>query len=38
MKGFTKIKKNVMSEETSVDIDTSLDWKLAQIIKGESLV
>lgn len=30
--GFTKIKKCVMSEESSVDIDTLLDWKIAEAI------
>lgn len=29
---FTKIKKCVMSEENSVDIDTMLDWKIAESI------
>lgn len=28
--GFTKIKKCVMSEENSVDIDTMLDWKFVE--------
>lgn len=30
--GFTKIKKCVMAEENSVDIDTMLDWKLVEVI------
>jgi N-acylneuraminate cytidylyltransferase len=30
--GFTKIKKCLMTEENSVDIDTILDWKLAEIL------
>lgn len=30
--GFTKIKKCVMAEENSVDIDTMLDWKFVEVI------
>ena len=30
MKAFSKVKKYVMSEETSIDIDTPLDWKIAE--------
>ena len=30
--GFTKIKKCVMPEERSVDIDTMLDWKFAETL------
>lgn len=30
--GFTKIKKIVMPEENSIDIDTMLDWKIAEAI------
>ena len=30
--GFTKIKKCVMPEERSVDIDTMLDWKLVETL------
>ena len=30
--GFTKIKKCVMAEENSVDIDTMMDWHLAEVI------
>lgn len=30
--GFTKIKKCVMAEENSVDIDTMLDWQLVENI------
>ena len=33
--GFTKIKKCVMSEENSVDIDTMVDWKFVEAILGE---
>ena len=29
---FTKVKKIIMSEEESLDIDTPLDWKIAQMI------
>jgi CMP-N,N'-diacetyllegionaminic acid synthase len=30
MKAFRKIKKYIMSEETSIDIDTPFDWKIAE--------
>jgi N-acylneuraminate cytidylyltransferase len=30
MKAFTKVKKFIMSEETSIDIDTPLDWQIAE--------
>lgn len=30
MKAFNKVKKYIMSEETSIDIDTPLDWKIAE--------
>ncbi|WP_299123957.1 acylneuraminate cytidylyltransferase family protein [uncultured Winogradskyella sp.] len=30
IKEFSKIKKYVMSEETSIDIDTQLDWNIAE--------
>ncbi len=30
--GFTKIKKYVMAEENSVDIDTMLDWKVVEAL------
>lgn len=30
--GFTKIKKCVMSEENSIDIDTMLDWKFCEML------
>ncbi|WP_339753966.1 acylneuraminate cytidylyltransferase family protein [uncultured Winogradskyella sp.] len=30
MKAFSKVKKYKMSEETSIDIDTPLDWKIAE--------
>ena len=29
---FTKVKKIIMSEEESLDIDTPLDWKIAEMI------
>lgn len=32
---FTKIKKFVMSEENSVDIDTMLDWKFCEMLLSE---
>lgn len=32
LSGFTKIKKFVMNEENSVDIDTMLDWKIVEAI------
>ena len=35
--GFTKIKKCVMSEENSIDIDTMLDWKFVEVIMNSSL-
>lgn len=31
MNTFTKVKKYVMSEETSIDIDTPFDWKIAEV-------
>ena len=33
--GFTKIKKCVMAEENSVDIDTMLDWKFVETLLRE---
>ncbi len=30
--GFTKVKKIVMSEDNSVDIDTMLEWRLVEVI------
>ena len=33
--GFTKIKKCVMAEENSVDIDTMLDWKFVEALLRE---
>lgn len=30
--GFTKIRKCIMSEENSIDIDTMLDWQLIELI------
>lgn len=35
--GFTKIKKCVMAEENSMDIDTMLDWKLVDSILKNKL-
>ena len=35
--GFTKIKKCVMSEENSVDIDTILDWKFCEMLLQASI-
>lgn len=32
MSGFTKIKKYIMSEKDSIDIDNMLDWKMCEII------
>ena len=32
---FTKIRKYMMDEETSLDIDTSLDWKFAEFLMKE---
>lgn len=29
---FTKLKKYIMSQEASIDLDTPLDWKLAELI------
>lgn len=34
LSGFSKIKKCVMSEENSVDIDTMLDWKFVELLIG----
>lgn len=34
--GFTRIKKCVMTEETSVDIDTMLDWHLIEVIMNNT--
>lgn len=33
--GFAKIKKCVMAEENSVDIDTMLDWKIVEVISSK---
>lgn len=33
--GFSKIKKCVMAEENSVDIDTMLDWNLIEVLLSE---
>ena len=35
--GFTKIKKCVMSEENSMDIDTMLDWKFVEFIMTDTI-
>lgn len=32
---FTKLKKYIMSQEASLDLDTLLDWKLAELILNE---
>ena len=36
--GFTKIKKCVMAEENSVDIDSLLDWQLIEVLLREKKV
>lgn len=36
MRTFRKVKKYVMSEGTSIDIDTPLDWKIAELILRDS--
>ncbi|MUU78129.1 acylneuraminate cytidylyltransferase family protein [Winogradskyella endarachnes] len=36
MKTFSKVKKYVMSEETSLDLDTLLDWKIAEFYLQDS--
>ncbi len=38
MGGFTKIKKYAMPETYSVDLDTMLDWKMAELIIKEELI
>ena len=38
MGGFTKIKKYAMSEAYSVDLDTMLDWKMAELIIKEGIL
>lgn len=38
MGGFTKIRKYAMPEAYSVDLDTMLDWKMAELIIKESLL
>jgi N-acylneuraminate cytidylyltransferase len=35
---FTQIKKYVMDENTSLDIDTYMDWKIAEYLLNEKLV
>lgn len=37
MSSFTKIKKYVMDDETSIDIDTPLDWKIAEHLVQENI-
>ena len=37
MKAFSKVKKYIMSEETSLDLDTLLDWKIAEFYLQDSL-
>lgn len=34
--GFTKIKKCLMSEENSIDIDTMLDWNIIDMIMSNN--
>ena len=36
IKAFKKVRKYVMSEETSFDIDTPLDWKIAELLFQDS--
>ncbi|MBU2920904.1 acylneuraminate cytidylyltransferase family protein [Winogradskyella psychrotolerans] len=36
IKAFSKVKKYIMSEETSIDIDTPLDWKIAEFYLQDS--
>ena len=38
MGGFTKIKKYAMPETYSVDLDTMLDWKMAELIIKEGIL
>lgn len=38
MGGFTKIKKYAMPETYSVDLDTMLDWKMAELIIKEEIL
>lgn len=38
MGGFTKIKKYAMPEAYSVDLDTMLDWKMAELIIKEGIL
>lgn len=38
MGGFTRIKKYPMSESYSVDLDTMLDWKMAELIIKEDIL
>lgn len=35
---FTRVKKYIMSEETSLDIDTLLDWKFAEFLIAEQVL
>ena len=34
MNKFSRIKKYIMSDEASIDIDTAFDWKMAEILLG----
>lgn len=36
--GFTKIKKYIMPEKDSIDIDNMLDWKICEIIMGSDVL
>jgi N-acylneuraminate cytidylyltransferase len=38
MGGFTKIKKYAMTETYSVDLDTMLDWKMAELVIKEGIL
>ena len=38
MSQFSKIKKYIMSDETSIDIDTSLDWNWCEYILKKNLI
>ena len=38
MSGFTKIKKYIMPEKDSIDIDNMLDWKICEIIMGSDIL
>lgn len=38
MSGLTKVKKYVMDELHSIDLDTMFDWKVAELILKENLI